>query len=123
MWLISRRALGADAIDGYPVEPGTLVCISQYLLHRDPRYWADPLRYLPDRFAASQSYPSHLYLPFGGGDRICIGQHFAMIEATLVLARLAQAVRLSLVPDCVVEPEALVTLRPRYGMRMIARPR
>jgi cytochrome P450 len=122
VWLISRRARAADEIDGYDVEPGTLVCISQWVLHRDPRYWSRPREFRPERFAAPVR-PSHLYLPFGGGERICIGQHFAMVEATLVLATLVQNVRLELVDGFPVEPEALVTLRPRYGMSMIARRR
>ena len=122
VWLISRRARAADVIAGYDVEPGTLVCISQWLLHRDPRYWSSPREFRPERFA-QPIQPSHLYLPFGGGDRTCIGQHFAMVEATLVLATLIQSVRLELVDGFPVEPEALVTLRPRHGMSMIARPR
>ncbi len=73
VWLISRRARAADEIDGYDVEPGTLVCISQWVLHRDPRYWSRPEEFRPERFAAPVR-PSHLYLPFGGGERICIGQ-------------------------------------------------
>jgi cytochrome P450 len=119
VWLISRRAAAADIIGGYDVEPGTLVCVSQWVLHRHPAYWDAPEEFRPDRFT-SADLPSHLYLPFGGGDRICIGQHFAMAEATLVLAVLMQTVRLRLVPGHPVEPEALVTLRPRHGMHMLA---
>ncbi|MEV6791472.1 cytochrome P450 [Streptomyces sp. NPDC051320] len=122
VWLTSRRAREADVVDGYDVEPGTLMCISQWVLHRDPRYWDRPDAYHPDRFAEPVG-PSHLYMPFGGGDRVCIGQHFAMVEAVLVLAMLTQRVRLELVDGFPVEPEALVTLRPKHGMRMIARSR
>jgi cytochrome P450 len=125
VWLISRRAAGADVIGGYDVAPGTLVCVSPYALHRHPDYWDAPEDYIPDRFAPQQvaARPSHLYLPFGGGPRICIGQHFAMAEAVLVLATLMQAVRLELAAGFLVETEALVTLRPRHGMVMIPRPR
>ena len=119
VWLISRRALGEDEIGGYRVEPGTLVCVSQWVLHRHPDYWDAPEAYRPDRFDGAE-LPSHLYLPFGGGDRICVGQHLAMLEAVLVLAVLLQSVRLTLLPGFPVEPEALVTLRPRHGMQMIA---
>ncbi|MFJ4191372.1 cytochrome P450 [Kitasatospora sp. NPDC089509] len=122
VWLISRRAVGPDVIGGYDVEPGTLVCVSQWVLHRHPEYWTEPDAYRPDRFDGAD-LPSHLYLPFGGGDRICVGQHFAMLEAVLVLAALLQSVRLELVEGFPVEPEALVTLRPKHGMTMIARPR
>ena len=122
VWLISRRATGPDELDGHPVPPGTLVCVSQWVLHRDPRYWDRPDAYVPDRFDGAD-LPSHLYLPFGGGERICIGQHLALIEATLVLAMLSQSVRLTLEPGFPVEPEALVTLRPKHGMRMVVSPR
>lgn len=123
IWLISRRAVADDVIDGYDVPTGTLVCLSQWILHRDPRSWTDPHRFEPRRFAGPTPHPPHAYLPFGGGDRICIGQHFALIEATLALAMIAQQVRLQLVPGSQVEPEALVTLRPKYGMPMTAVPR
>ncbi|MEU6220019.1 cytochrome P450 [Streptomyces sp. NPDC047022] len=122
VWLISRRAVGEDETGGYRVEPGTLVCVSQWVLHRHPDHWEAPEEFRPDRFDGAD-LPSHLYLPFGGGDRICVGQHLAMLEAVLVLAMLVRSVRLTLVPGFPVEPEALVTLRPRYGMQMIASPR
>jgi cytochrome P450 len=125
VWLISRRAVGPDVIGGYDVEPGTLICISPYVLHRDPRYWTDPLTFRPARFAPSiaATRPSHAYVPFGGGPRVCIGQHLALVEAVLVLATVAQRVRLRLVPGHPVEPEALVTMRPRHGMVMTAQAR
>jgi cytochrome P450 len=124
VWQITRRALGPDVLDGYDVIPGALIAISPYLLHRNPRYWDEPEAFRPERFATgSAGYPSHLYLPFGGGPRICIGQHFALVEATLVLATLLREVRLEVAPGFPVEPEALVTLRPRHGLLMIPRPR
>jgi cytochrome P450 len=125
VWLISRRAVGADVVGGYDVDPGTLICISPYVLHRDPRYWTDPLEYRPARFApnVAAERPSHVYVPFGGGPRICIGQHLALVEAVLVLATVASRLRLQLVPGHPVEPEALVTMRPRHGMVMTAAPR
>jgi cytochrome P450 len=120
VWLISRRATGPDVVDGFDVPAGTLICVSPYVLHRDPRYWTRPEEYAPGRFLTHPQV-SHQYLPFGGGPRICVGQHFAMVEATLVLAMLLQRLRLELVPGFPVEPEALVTLRPRHGMSMIPR--
>ncbi|MFD9480402.1 cytochrome P450 [Streptomyces nojiriensis] len=122
VWLTSRRATGPDVIGGYDVAPGTLICISQWVLHRHPDHWEAPQEFVPDRFIDAE-LPSHLYMPFGGGDRICIGQHFAMVEATLVLAMLTQSVECELVKDFPVEPEALVTLRPRHGMSMMVRTR
>jgi enediyne biosynthesis protein E7 len=122
VWLISRRALHADVLGGYDVPAGTLIGISPYVLHRHPAYWDRPDAYLPARFSVDPQ-PSHLYLPFGGGERVCIGQHLAAVEAVLVLATLAQRVRLELQPDFPVEPEALVTLRPKDGLMMIPRAR
>jgi cytochrome P450 len=119
VWIIARRAIEADEICSYDVAAGTLICISPYTLHRHARYWDAPDEFRPERFA--KEYSHHLYLPFGGGDRICIGQHFAMAEAVLVLATLLQDMRLELVPGFRVEPEALVTLRPRNGLPMIPR--
>ncbi|MFF0739436.1 cytochrome P450 [Streptomyces sp. NPDC004111] len=122
VWLISRRAARADVLDGYDVPAGALVCVSQWVLHRHPDFWERPDDYVPARFTAPD-LPSHLYLPFGGGERTCIGRHFALVEATLVLATLLQSADLALEPGFPVEPEALVTLRPKHGMRMTVTPR
>jgi cytochrome P450 len=122
VWLISRRATGPDVIDGYEIPAGALVCVSQWVLHRHPDHWERPEDYVPARFT-EPDLPSHLYLPFGGGERTCIGRHFALVEATLVLATLLQSARLTLEPGFPVEPEALVTLRPKHGMRMTVTPR
>ncbi|WP_346109589.1 cytochrome P450 [Nonomuraea maheshkhaliensis] len=125
VWLISRRSVAADVIDGYDIPAGSLVCVSPWVLHRDPRYWDDPAVYRPERFDPEQAarHLSHQYLPFGGGPRICLGQHFALVEATLVLAVILRDLRMELVPGFPVEPEALVTLRPRHGLMMVPRPR
>jgi enediyne biosynthesis protein E7 len=122
VWLICRRAVADGTLDRYDVPAGTLIGISPYVLHRHPAYWQEPERYVPDRFTV-EPQPSHVYLPFGGGDRICLGQHLAMVEAVLVLATLVQQVRLELVPGFPVEAEALVTLRPKHGLMMLARNR
>ncbi|MFC4589591.1 cytochrome P450 [Sphaerisporangium corydalis] len=125
VWLISRRSVEDDVIGGYDVPAGTLVCVSPWVLHRDPRYWQDADAYRPDRFAPERValHLSHQYLPFGGGPRVCVGQHFAMAEATLVLAVILRRLRLELVEGFPVETEALVTLRPKHGMMMIPRSR
>ncbi|CAM5359610.1 cytochrome P450 [Streptomyces spiroverticillatus] len=122
VWLISRRSTGPDLIDGYEIPAGALVCVSQWVLHRHPDHWDRPDDYVPARFTAPD-LPSHLYLPFGGGERTCIGRHFALVEAVLVLATLLQQADLTLEPGFPVEPEALVTLRPKHGMRMKVTPR
>lgn len=121
VWLIARRAIEEDTLDGYRVPAGTLICISPYTLHRHPAYWSQPETFLPGRFTQAPS--NHLYLPFGGGQRICIGQHFAIAEAVLVLATVLARVEFELASDFPVEPEALVTLRPKHGLKMVVRPR
>ena len=92
-----------------------------YVLHRLPAYWKDPETFDPERFTPERSAdrPKFAYLPFGAGPRQCIGNQFALIEAQLSVATLAQRYRLQLVAGHRVEPWPLITLRPRYGMPMI----
>jgi enediyne biosynthesis protein E7 len=123
VWLISRRATRDTELGGYLVPEGALVCISPWTLHRNPACWPDPERFDPDRFldGAAAGRPSHAYLPFGGGPRVCIGRAFALTEAVLVLATILPRLSLAHVPGAPVEPEALVTLRPRNGLVMSVR--
>jgi enediyne biosynthesis protein E7 len=123
VWLISRRATRDTGLGGYLVPEGALVCISPWTLHRIPDWWPDPERFDPDRFlpGAAAARPSHAYLPFGGGPRVCIGRAFALTEAALVLATILPRLSLAHVPGAPVEPEALVTLRPRNGLVMSVR--
>jgi enediyne biosynthesis protein E7 len=121
VWLISRRTTKDTELGGYPVPEGTLVCISPWTMHRNPDHWPDPERFDPGRFLpdAVAARPSHAYLPFGGGPRVCIGRAFALTEAALVLATILPRLDLAHVPGSPpVEPEALVTLRPRDGLVM-----
>jgi enediyne biosynthesis protein E7 len=120
VWLISRRATRDAELGGYLVPEGTLICISPWTLHRNPADWPDPERFDPGRFLpeAAAARPSHAYLPFGGGPRVCIGQTFALTEASLVLATILPRLSFTHVPGVPVEPEALVTLRPRNGLVM-----
>jgi cytochrome P450 len=120
-WIISRRPLEDDEIGGYRVPAGTTVFISPYVTHRNPDYWDKPEVFDPERFSPerSTSRPEFTYLPFGGGPRKCIGEHFAMTEGILILATVAQRYRLRLVPEHPVEPEALVTLRPKRGVLVV----
>ena len=96
------RLLKKDlAVDGYRLEAGTMVAVSFYALHRDPKLWDDPLKFDPDRFLPerSQGRSRWQYLPFGGGPRSCIGDHFAMLEATLALATIIRAARIESLDD------------------------
>jgi cytochrome P450 len=124
-WSITREAVAATELGGYEIQKGRVVMINTYGMHRDPRYFADPERFDPERFTAAneQQLPKHAYLPFGGGRRVCIGNAFAMMEAKLVVATIAQKFHLALASDQLVAPACVFTLRAKYGMRMVATPR
>jgi cytochrome P450 len=119
-WGISRQAIAPDEIGGYQLPRGWLVFVVPFVLHRMPAHWDDAERFDPERFTPERvaARPKFAYLPFGAGPRQCIGSQFAMIEAHLVLATLAQRYRLSLASGPPVEPWPLITLRPRHGIRM-----
>jgi cytochrome P450 len=120
-WGISRQALADDEVGGFHLPRGWLVFVIPYVLHRLPAFWEHPDAFDPERFTPERSAdrPKFVYLPFGGGPRQCIGNHFALIEAQLILATLAQAYRLRLVPHHRVEAWPLISLRPRYGIPMV----
>src|SRR5262249_28479258 len=104
---------------------GTWIIISPYAIHRRPDYFPDPDRFDPDRWApeAEKHLPRYAYMPFGGRPRICIGNHFAMMEGQIILATLAQRAGFELVPGQQIAVEPLVTLRPKGAIRMIVRSR
>lgn len=124
VWVFEREALEDDVIDGFHVPKGAGVAVSPWVMHRSPKYWENAEAFDPERFSAARaaSRSKHLYLPFGGGQRVCIGNMFAMMEAQLMLARITQKFFLNHDPTHVVEPEPVVTLRPKYGMRMSVAP-
>jgi cytochrome P450 len=116
----NRVARGDDEIGGFKVKKGQSIAIAPWLLHHHRRLWDEPGRFDPDRFLPEHSAGRHrfAYLPFGGGPRVCIGQMLAMNEAVLILASLAQRYQLRLAPGQVVQPQANITLRPKYGLKM-----
>jgi len=120
VWSISRVAIEDVQIGGYTIPKGGVVASSIYTLHHDERWYPDPERFDPERFNAENERAIHkyAYLPFGGGPRVCIGNSFALMEARLILATVAQRYRLRLEPTQRVEPHALLTLKPKHGMRM-----
>lgn len=122
---IAREALADDTLAGRHVPKGSTVLIAPWVLHRHLQLWQDPGRFDPERFSPEQSATRarFSYLPFGGGRRICIGAAFATTEATLLLATVAQRCRLRVVAEHSVEPQGLITLRPRHGMKMVPSPR
>jgi cytochrome P450 len=117
-WVITRHASGPDMLDGYEIPAGALVILSPYALHRHPEFWPNPEGFDPERFVPGNPPARFSYIPFGGGPRLCIGNTFAQIEASLILARLTQYYRLDLIPGEKVQVDALVTLRPHGGLRM-----
>jgi cytochrome P450 len=119
-YLIPRQALEDFTIDKYTVPGGTLVLMSPYLIHHDARFHANPEKFDPhawDKHYQAQ-HSKFEYFPFSRGPRSCIGEPFAWMQGTLVLATIAQSWRLSLVPGHPVELMPLINLRPKYGMMM-----
>jgi cytochrome P450 len=124
-WGLGRRSLRDQTLGGLAVRANALVLMSPYLVQRDPRFYSDPLRFDPQRFTpeAKAARPKFAYFPFGGGARQCIGEPFAWMEGVLILVTLAQRWRFRLEAGARVEPQALITLRPRRGVPMRAESR
>lgn len=119
-WIIGRRALVDHEIDGHQIKAGDLILMSQYLTHHDARWFPEPEKFIPERWTPElkEERPKFSYFPFGGGTRTCIGEAFAWMEASLVIATLAQQWKPRLVQGHPVETRALITLRPKHGMKM-----
>ena len=117
---MAREPIATDHILGHRIPVGALVLIVPWLLHRKSSLWEQPHCFDPERFSSERVFarPRFAYIPFGAGQRICIGAAFAMTEAMLILAMIAQRYRLRLKCGHPVEPQGLITLRPRYGIRM-----
>jgi cytochrome P450 len=124
-WLIGRRALEDYPVRDYVIPARSVVIVSPYLLQRDARYFADPLRFNPDRWTPEfkAALPPFAYFPFGGGTRRCIGESFAWMELMLVAATIAQQWRFTSVPGHQVIPQPVVTLRMKHGLRVVAHAR
>ncbi len=118
--LMSRTPLETVTVGGYQINPGDWIFICPYLMHRSPRYFEEPQRFDPERFTEvrEKELPRYAYFPFGGGQRVCIGNSFAMMEMRLILATVAQQYKLILQPGQKIMPEPEITLRPRYGLHM-----
>lgn len=119
-WLLSRRTVAADVLGGFEVAAGTNVLLPLYLLHRHPRYWQDPDRFWPERFAPEHEAerPRFAYMPFAAGPRHCIGETFALYEMLVHLYAVARRYRLVYVPDKPLELEAQINLRTRHPLHM-----
>jgi cytochrome P450 len=124
-YVVGRRPVEDVTIGGHFLPAGTNVLMSQWIVHRDPRWFTDPLRFDPDRWSngLTNHLPKYAYFPFGGGPRVCIGNAFAMFEAPLVLAVMAQQLTLELVTQGPLRIQPAVTLRPGQPIEMRVRQR
>lgn len=125
VWMVGRKAIEEDEVEGHRIPAGAGAMILIRMIHRDPEVWEnpegfDPRRFLPENRA---ELPRSAYMPFGAGRRICVGSTFALVEATLLLAMISQRYEFDLPAWAPISEEAAVTLRPKGGMEMIARPR
>jgi len=120
IWAMTRQAVEDDTIRGYHIKAGSTIIVMQYITHRHPEFWPNPERFDPENFApeVANSRPRFAYFPFGGGPRGCLGNNFAMMEAQLILAMIAQRHKLVPVKGQQVVPEPSITLRPRNGIMM-----
>lgn len=119
IWIIERRVIKEDCVDGYRLPAGSAVVISPFALHRHPGFWDRPESYDPARF---ERPPPDAYVPFGAGPRFCIGREFALLEAQVITAMVAQSVELKPVDGPPVEPWPGITLRTRHGLPMRVHP-
>lgn len=124
-WRIFRKTEEPFTVGDYLLPAGSNIVMSQWVTQRDPRWFSEPNRFHPDRWRedAAAKLPRFAYFPFGGGPRVCIGAGFAMMEATLLLATIAQRYRMRLTPNQRVEPLASITLRPKNGVRVLLQER
>lgn len=125
-WATGREALEDVELGGHRIPKGAQLLMSQWIVHRDPRYFPNPEAFDPDRWLAPEmrTLPRYAFFPFGGGPRVCIGNHFATMEATLLLVTILQRHHLELLPGQRLEVAPSVTLRPKGpGLKMRVRPR
>lgn len=119
VWVIPRDAINDDEIGGYRIPAGSTVLLSAYVTHRHPEFWENPEAFDPDRFLPERSTgrPRHAYFPFGGGPRQCMGADMAIMETLLIMVMIVQRYRLHLLSCHREEPECIIDMVPRYGVR------
>ncbi|MDF2627784.1 MAG: cytochrome, partial [Symbiobacteriaceae bacterium] len=124
-WIMSRKATAPVTVGGYDFPAGTEFLFSQWVMHRSERWFDDPLAFRPERWldGLARRLPTFAYFPFGGGPRMCIGKGFALMEAQLILAAIAQRYRFDLQPGQPVTCDASITLRPAAGIHVTAHAR
>ena len=125
VWVLGYDAIDDVEIGPYTVRKGTAVFMSQWVNHHDARWFPEPNAFRPERWAdpAMKTLPAYAYFPFGGGERMCIGKSFALMEAQLLLATIVQRYHLELVKDQTVTFQPAVTLRPGAGVQVVVQER
>jgi cytochrome P450 len=120
-WTIGRQALNDCEIGGQDIPAGATVLVSQWVMHHDPRFYADPQEFRPERWGEIEKtiFPRYAFFPFGGGERVCIGEHFAWTEAIVALALIAQKWQVLPIHTQPARPRPSVTLRPRNGVNLL----
>ena len=121
VFVIGREAASDFDLGGYRIPAGTTIFMSQWVMHRDARFYDRPEQFEPERWAGDfqAKLPKMAYFPFGGGPRVCIGNTFAMLESVLLLATIARCWSLELVSDHPIRLAPVLTLRPRYGIKVV----
>jgi cytochrome P450 len=119
-WMIDRMAVADDRVGDVAIPAGSTVIVFVYGAHHAPRYWQDPESFNPERFSKEEvkQRTPFTFLPFGGGPRVCIGQHYAMLQVLMILSDLIRRYDFELAPGQTIEPRPMVILRPRHGIRM-----
>jgi len=125
VYLIGREATREMTLGGYRVKKGYTIFMSQWVNHRDPRWFSNPDQFLPERWedGLDKRIPKYAYFPFGGGPRVCIGNSFALMEAAILLATVGQKYRFTLLPDAKIDVNPQITLAPMYGIPAKLTPR
>lgn len=125
VWLFTRQAYREDVVLGHRLPPKAIITVCPYSLHRDSRFWSEPERFDPDRFLPEnvQKRPRLAYVPFGGGQRLCIGNQFALLEMVLVLSRVLAKFHLKVEPGQTLELQPMITIRAKHGLRVRLEPR
>jgi cytochrome P450 len=123
--VMARDAAREDVVDGYTIPKGAMVTVVPYATHRHPEFWEKPLEFYPEHFTEDRvaQRPRYAYFPFGAGQRICIGNHFAQMEAALILAEVAQRVKLRLVQPEEIGVKFIGVIRPEKPIMMTVQPR
>lgn len=119
-WGMVRTPKEDDEINGYLIAKNSIVTVGAFMIHRHPEFWQKPDEFNPDNFLQEKvnQRPKFAYFPFGGGKRICIGQNFALMEATIIIALISQRFKLELLPNQSIEIDPTFTLRPKNGIKV-----